>query len=883
MFAFIKKIFPKNLSSIRLQRDKERLQKLVDESQRYTPSIMVGLTNDVVLKRKEAGLSNKKKKVVTKSYWKIIFDNLFSFFNVLLYTLGVLCAIAGKYTQLSFLGVISINAVIGLIQDIRARKLVDKLSIINKMESTVIRDSVKSQVLSSELVLDDIVYIKNGEQIPADSIIIEGKCSVNEAMLTGEPDAVKKNIGDVILSGTYVSSGSCYARINKVGKLNKAEELQEKASIVSKPKSEILAALNYLFGIIGMIVILLGVVQIVSYWYINPSEFSWEMFAGTPMTNDGLIGGFVGSMVAMIPAGMFLLASIALSVGVLTLAKKRCLVQELYCIEMLARVDTLCLDKTGTITDGTMVFADYIRIDKTLTSDNVGAMIASVIKATNDDNYTSKALFSKFGSFNALTPKNILAFSSDTKFSAADFDKEGTYAIGAYGYIDIDNKVITEKTISKYNSKGYRCLLLCQSKKGIVKEKLPKMTCVGIILLEDHIREDAPETLAWFASNGVDIRVISGDDPATVSEIAKKAGIQDYEKYISLDGKSIDEVMEIANDYKIFGRVSPEQKEALVISLKHNYGKTVAMTGDGVNDILALKRADCSIAMASGSDAAKNASHLVLLDSNFSVLPTVVAEGRRVINNLQRSSALFLSKTLFTMALTILFIIMTFATRDANMTYPLNPNHYYVWEISCIGVGGFFLSLEPNSAQIKGKFFSNAIKKAVPIATSIFFMIVTLFILLSINEASPDHFILGDKLILNSAGELVSDGGRSGFIAMCAIIMALFGFVSLYKICTPFSKYRLGVFITISILSVALVTGCYMIKIPLASGEVVTFGYLWFLFEITDLKLLNVLWVLVIFLIGTAFYLWNDKKFENMRLFDMLEKFREKTESHENE
>lgn len=875
MNTFIKKLLPKNLGAIKLQKEKKLLQDKVDNAERFSPSIDQGLPDDVVEKRKIDGLLNKKKKVVTKSYAKILFDNVFSFFNVLLYGLGILCAIAGKYLQLSFLGVITINVIIGLIQDIKARKLVDSLSIINKMESTVIRNGKTSDVLSTELVLDDIVYIKNGEQVPADCIILNGACYVNEAMLTGEPDAIKKDVGDTILSGTYLSSGSCYARVDKISKLNKAEELQEKASMVNKPKSEILAALNYLFGYIGIIVIVLGILQLISYWYIDPSNFGWEVFAGKPMVNDGLIGGFVGSMVSMIPAGMFLLASIALSVGVVTLAKKRCLVQELYCIEMLARVDTLCLDKTGTITDGTMVFAEYIRMDKELNADDVGTLISSLVHATKDDNYTSKALLNKFGGYDSLTPTTILPFSSDKKFSAATFTNDMTVAIGAFGYIEIDNKATTQKMISKYNSKGYRCLLLCKAKKKIVNEKLPKMSCVGIILLEDHIRDDASETLKWFADNGVDIRVISGDDPVTVSEIAKKAGIKNYDSFINLEGMSIDDVMEIADDYKIFGRVSPEQKEALVISLKQDHGKTVAMTGDGVNDILALKRADCSIAMASGSDAAKNASHLVLLDSNFSVLPSVVAEGRRVINNLQRTSSLFLSKTLFTMALSILFIIMTFITKDANMRYPLNPNHYYVWEISCIGVGGFFLSLEPNSTQIKGKFFSNAIRKAVPIASTLFLMIVTLFILYEINGNSADKFILGESII-NGVG----DNGYASFVAMCSILLGLFGFVSFYKVCQPFTKYRLFIFIALVIATVLLMFGCYAIKFNI-NGVPQSIGALWFMFEITDLKLINVLWILVIFVFGVFFYTWSSNKISDLSFFDILEKIKERSEKNE--
>lgn len=840
---------------------KKELQNAIDSAEREEPKYSVGLDEVIVEDRINHNLINKKKKVVTKSYFRIFADNIFSFFNILIFGLGILVAIAGKYPQLMFLGVIVVNCGIGVFQDIKARKLVDKLSIVNHLKSTVIRSGVEKEVLCTELVLDDIIYLKNGDQIPADCIIVKGKCMVNEAMLTGEADTIKKKEKDSILSGTYIASGSCYARVNNLGALNAAEEIEAKASTFRKPKSEILRSLNYLFKYIAFVVIILGALSLVSYWYIDPSNFNWNSFAGTPIENDGMIGGFVGSMVAMIPAGLFLLTSIALSVGQITLIKKRCLVQELYCIEMLARVDTLCLDKTGTITDGTMVFHDFIKLDKKINLDDVGSIINSVTSATKDDNYTAKALIDKFGKARKMEAKNILAFSSETKSSGAYFDKVGTYAIGAFGYVDLVNKQDVSKIVKEYSSKGYRCLVLAYSRSRIEKDKLPKeMKCLGVILLQDHIREDAPKTLGWFSENGVNIRVISGDDPITVSEIAKKAGIKDASKYVSLEGKSLEEVKEIANDYVVFGRVSPDQKEALVIALK-NAGKTVAMTGDGVNDILALKRADCSIAMASGSDAAKNSSHLVLLDSNFSVLPSVAAEGRRVINNLQRTSSLFLSKTIFTIILSALFIVMTFINKSSDMIFPLMTNNYYVWEVACIGVAGFFLALEPNAAQIHGKFLKNALSNAVPISISLLISIVAFFILYIVDKT-------------NNVSTCLGPDSYQAFLGMSSITMAIFGFVSLYKICKPFTKFRKWIYVLLLILTLLILFVCY--SIPVGDGS---FGGLWFGFELSwltkDVKPL--MWVAIFFLISCIMYYVILTKFDIQKIKNL---FRRKKDEH---
>ena len=873
-----------------------------------------GLTSEEVLIREKEGLINRTKKNVTKSYGKMVYDNFFTFFNILLYLFAVLVCFAGKFNQLLFLGVITANSAIGFIQDVRARLLVEKLSIVNNMKTTVVRDGEEKEVFSQTLVIDDVVYLKAGDQIPADSVILKGKCAVNEAMLTGEPDAIKKKPRDVIYAGTYVASGNCYARVNSVSVLNRAEQIQAKASTFSKPNSEILRSLKFLFKFIGILIVTIAVLSfgaIVYCWWVSvdgsnistlQNSFS-DALINRPSGLDGsltsgLVGAygsgsnigfdaswlknfwnffsdpngfkfdppvtrFVGSMVSMIPAGMFLLTSVTLSVGVLVLARKRCLVQDLYSIEMLARIDTLCLDKTGTITDGTMSFAEYIQIDKHYDLNKVSPLVSSLVGATKDENFTAEALRKHFSDDIVYTPKQVMPFSSELKCSAVTLDKVGTVALGAFGFIRIDNKAETEKIINEYSVKGYRCLIVCVSKNKIEKEKLPtNMTCVGVILLEDHIREDAPEILRWFAENNVDIKVISGDDPVTVSEIARKAGIKNHNLFVNLEGKSIEEVKKLAKKFTIFGRVSPDQKEALVISLKEE-GRCVAMTGDGVNDILALKRADCSIAMASGSDAAKNISQLVLLDSNFSVLTSVVAEGRRVINNIQRTSSLFLTKTFTSIVISIVSILAMFITAKIELQFPLSVNNFYVWETAFIGVGGFILALEPNAKKIEGGFLSNAFKRAIPAGICISTIIVSFYILYIIDyyavlSGGTYSILRGEFSNVLTLDAWLEDINRT-FKSCCAIGMTVFGAIGFFRACYPFSKYRLVVSIGIGVLTIAVLIGTFCYSMPNPALKLDTFGGSFFGFEFTWMTLTSWLWTLVFILVTSIMYFLFDK------------------------
>ena len=924
----------KTIKNKKMEKKTKLLTQKLEAFERTATHWDKGLTSEEVAVRLEQGLVNRTKKNVTKSYGRMVYDNFFTFFNVLLYLFAILVCFAGKYNQLLFLGVITANSFIGFIQDIRARKLVEKLSIVNKMQTMTVRDGKEGLVYSSELVIDDVIYLKNGDQIPTDSIILKGKCAVNEAMLTGEPDAIKKKAKDVIYAGTYVTSGNCYARVNNIGILNRANQIQAKASTFSKPRSEILKSLKFLFKLLGVLIICIALLSFGAIFYcwivnVNPSVETlngvfdsyitakpsgidtpiidaigntvgtssnigfnpnwlkdfWNFFADpNSFKFDPPVTRFVGSMVSMIPAGMFLLTSVTLSVGVLNLARKRCLVQDLYSIEMLARVDTLWLDKTGTITDGTMAFADFIRIDKGYDLNKISPMVASILGSTKDDNFTAEALRNRFGDIVTYRAKTILPFSSETKFSAVTFDKIGTIAMGAFGFIRINNKEETEKIVNKYSAKGYRCLILCASKAKIEKEKIPtEMTCVGVLLLEDHIRDDAPQILNWFAENNVDIKVISGDDPITVSEVAKKAGIKNSNLYISLDGMSIDEVKKSATKYTIFGRVSPDQKEALVMALKEA-GRCVAMTGDGVNDILALKRADCSIAMASGSDAAKNISQLVLLDSNFSVLTNVVAEGRRVINNVQRTSSLFLTKTFTSVMISIVSLLAMFITAKIELQFPLSVNNFYVWETAFIGIGGFILALEPNSKKIEGGFLSNAFKRAIPAGLCVSFIILSCYVLYIIDYFAIEQGILNPETYSVLTGKIFNlslgkeewlQSISQTFKSCCAIGMTIFGCVTFFRVCYPFSKYRLIVSIGITVLTVCVLIGAFCWYAPNPTLNLTTFGGSFFGFEFNWMTIMSWLWILVFVLVAAILYYVMDKVLKKSKLLKKIDKITE--------
>ena len=735
--------------------------------ERFNANIDQGLTNEQVELRVKQKLVNKSQQAFGKTYTEIIVSNVFSFFNVLLYVIAGVMIYFRLFTGMFFVIVLLSNTIVGLCEDIKARKLLSKLRLITQPKAIVIRDGQQIEIPVEEVVLDDIIYIEKDTQICVDGIILQGEVGINESFITGEAINVFKGVDKEVFSGTFVASGSAYIRANKVGKECLANDLQSKANQFKRSPSEILRSLKKLFLVIGIVVISMAVFMLTTFLVkgkLNPDD---------PGSLRASVESITGAMVGMIPSGLYLLTSAALAMGVIGLSKKKAQVQDFYSVEMLARVDTLCVDKTGTITDGNLVVKKVIPLSAKYTDAMIAQNIANVIRATNDKNATAKALIKEFDLEITAGVVVALPFSSENKYSGASFKGGKTLIIGAPEFMPIKNKAGVIKRCEEYTKDGYRVIVLGEGKELIKDNKYTgELEPVALIVIKDHIREDALETFAWFKQNGVDIKVISGDSARTVSAIAAEAGISNADKYISLEGMSNEQVKEIATQYTVFGRVTPEQKEVLVIALKEAK-HTVAMTGDGVNDILALKRSDCSIAMASGADAAKNISHIILIDSNFSRLPAVVDEGRRVVNNLQRTASLFVTKTFFIFMITLVFTIATIVNKDIH--YPFITNHLYLWEIFTTGFAAFALAMEKNSERIHGHFLSNVFKKAIPAAVVLVSSVLLIFLFYLLQEKGLANFGIYN---------------RGCAIAMSVIAFSVLGIVCLYRVCSPLDKYR---------------------------------------------------------------------------------------------
>ena len=727
-----------------------------------------GLTAQQVQQRHDEGLINKAKKHVTKSYFRIIYENVFNFFNILLFIIIAALIIAKSELQnFVFAGILGLNIIIGLYQDIRARVLIDRLKIVSSIKVNVLRDGEIKPVKANEVVYSDLIEIKQGSQLVCDGEIVEGFAELNESLLTGESVNISKTKGDRVYSGSFVSSGTAIYRVDHLGKENYAEQLQQSASKFKRVRSEILTSLKMIFKVIGFVVVSLGIAQIiVSAVRKDLSDIHSEVFRRT-------VGGISASLIGMIPIGMYLLTSVTLAIGVIRLVQRNMLTQDMYCIETLARVDTLCLDKTGTLTDGNLNVLKVVSTSDTSEKD-LAKIIKTLVETTKDDNATAKAIRKEFSHLNSFDAYSAIPFNSERKYSAVMLEDGRSIVMGAREFVPHKNKEVDEMC-REYEKLGMRVLVLAKYKHVITKdEKLKETDIIGFIVLQDHIRDDAPINIKWFKENGVDIRIITGDNPETASEIARRAGVEGYEKFISLEGMSLDQVREIATEYIIFGRVSPEQKEVIVESLQ-NAGRCVAMTGDGVNDILALRVADCSIAMASGSDAAKNVAHLVSLDSSFSALPDVVREGRRVINNLQRTVSLFLVKTVFAGVLTTLFLFGMF--KLSPYKYPFEPKNMLLWEILTIGIGALFLSLQPNDEQIKSKFLMNIIFRIIPASVVQVAFVIFFFCYCKDYETAKSLSVLA---------------------------FSLFSFIIFIRVCLPFDVYR--VFLVCGLLFIGVVS-----------------------------------------------------------------------------
>lgn len=714
-----------------------------------------GLTEVDVLSKIGNGQTNIVSKKYTKTYAEIVFRNVFTFFNILLASFFlILLFVKTNPMNMFFIGTAVCNSLIGIIQEVKAKRTTDKLSVLSKSKVSVIRESLEKKIESVDIVLDDIVLLENGNQIPVDGFVREGFAEVNESLLTGESAVVKKNIGDKVLAGTFLVSGNIKIQANCIGNETYSAKLQKTAKQVKAPSSELIKSLRKIIKFIGIVILPVGILLFISqYLSLNNLESA--------------VTKTIGSAVGMIPAGMFLLTSVALAVGVIRLSKNKALVQQMYSIEMLARTDTLCLDKTGTLTDGTMVVNNIIKYS----SENVDDIMGSYLRETNDKNLTALALRNKFKINNKFQSKLVVPFSSDRKYSSVTFRDGNSYFLGAPEFLldqDKDKEVLDK--CSSLSQSGFRTIVLAKNTNEI---SIPEnLDTVAIFVISDNVRQEVHATIKWFNDNDVDVKIISGDNPATVSAIAKLAGVKNAENFISLDRLSEDQVREVSLKYNIFGRVSPEQKAIIVDELKRN-GRTVTITGDGTNDILAAKKADCSIAMGSGSDAIRNVADIVLLNNDFSVMNEIVLEGRRVTNNIQRSSTLFLMKTFFTAALTFLAIIMSFC-RIEGFAYPFNSANIILFEWFVIGIPSFFLSIQPDNKRINGNFIQNIIAKAVPAAATLLISVLAIMVLqyLPAFQITPEKAILMEMITFTFAG----------------------GFIVLYKTCRRFNSYRVILF-----------------------------------------------------------------------------------------
>ena len=706
---------------------------------RYNPKIEEGLNQSQVNYRIKNGDYNYNSDVKTKTICEIIFYNVFTLFNILNLCLGFLVLWVGSYKNLLFLGVVICNTLISIIQEIRTKRAIDKLSIISSVSANVIRES-KSKIINIEdVVLDDIIVYKRGNQIIADSIIKEGAVEVNESLLSGEENSITKKVGDTLYSGSFVISGKCIAKVEKVAINNYASKITHEAKYIKKVNSEIMNTLKKIIKIISIVIVPLGILLFLKQYNIDKN------------ITDSIINT-VAAIIGMIPEGLVLLTSTVLAVSILRLSKKNVLVGQLYCIETLARVDTICLDKTGTLTEGIMEVEDVIVLNDKY---DYKKILCAMSRELNDDTPTMDAISRKFNKRTDFKCLEIESFSSEKKYSSVRF-KEGKYILGAPDILDTSDKM--KELIEKYSDN--RLVLLKNTRENI-----------ALILLKDKIRYKASSTLNYLRKEGVDIKIISGDNESVITRIAKRVGFKNI-KCIDMSKNKTNMNDKIVENYNIFARVSPEQKRDLIKALKNN-GHTVAMTGDGVNDVLALKEADCSIAIASGSDAARNVSEIVLLDSDFDAIPKILEEGRRTINNVERSASLFLTKTVYATLLAIIFLFI-------RMDYPFQPIQLSLVGAITIGIPAFILALEPNYDRIKGRFFLNVLKKALPGGLTIVINVISVMIV---------------AMIFNLNEEVIS--------TMAVILVAITGFILLYKICYKFNLLRkiLYIFLIIAFLS----------------------------------------------------------------------------------
>ena len=739
----------------RIQEREEKRDRRIPTT-RYNPDYKKGLTSQQVQEHRLHGWTNRSVDPPSKTTKEIVHENIFTYFNLIFAVLAVLLILVGSFRDLTFLPVIIANTLIGIIQEVRAKQVLDKLTMLNAPHAMVVRDGKKAMIDAEELVLDDIVIFKAGNQVCADAVVSAGEVQVNESLLTGEADEITKRKGDKLMSGSFIVSGQCHARLDRVGEDSYISKLTMQAKeMQSGEQSEMIRSLNKLVKCVGVAIIPIGLVLFSQAFFIQHDGFRES------------VTSMIAAVIGMIPEGLYLLASVALAVSSVRLAQKKVLLHDMKCIETLARVDVLCVDKTGTITENTMKVQDVVETDEydAEEMEPLRTMIGDFAAAMTNDNITMAAVKEYFSKSSGKKPVSKTGFSSSTKYSSVTFE-DGAYVLGAPEFVLKEKYGDYAEEITEHATTGARVLVFGSYDGEVTGKPLEHgITPLGFVLLANPIREAARTTFEYFAEQGVDVKVISGDNPVTVSNVARQAGIKNADR--SVDASELKNEKALRNavlNNTVFGRVTPDQKRKFVRILK-DAGHTVAMTGDGVNDVLALKDADCSIAMASGSDAAAQASQLVLLESDFSCMPQVVLEGRRVVNNIQRSASLFLVKNIFSFLLSLISLVFMF-------TYPLAPSQISLISMFTIGIPAFFLALEPNKNIIKGHFLTNVFLKALPAAVT-------------------DALAVGALVIFGR-----TFGVNSTDISTAAtMLLAIVGFMILYKISAPMNKIRAGILI----------------------------------------------------------------------------------------
>ena len=749
------------------------------KANQINPSIR-GLTENEVKKRIEKGLTNQTDISTDKTTKEIILSNTLTYFNLIFLIITVLLILVGSFRNLTFLPIIIGNTLIGIIQELRAKKTLEKMNFLNAPHADVVRDGVLQQIRSEELVKDDVILLTAGTQICADAVVLKGTIQVNESLLTGEADEIEKTPGSRLMSGSFVVSGECYARLEKVGKHSYISRLTAEAKAMgNEEQSEMIRSINQLVKWIGIVIIPIGIILFWQGYIVNGETFQKSIVS------------MVAAIIGMIPEGLYLLTTIALALGTMRLAKRHVLLHDMKSIEALARVDVLCVDKTGTITEAGMEVAKIVPA-KDAENTFLQSLLRDYASAVPDNNATMEAIrdylerkgkdkdrdsdtdtdsnkdkTAEVQTFMAARRKalEVMPFTSATKYSGVVFE-DGKYLLGAPEFVMGNAFEEIADEIREYTKKGYRVLLLAKYPGSDIKGTLTeKPEPLGYVILSNPIRENAKKTFGYFKTQGVAVKVISGDNPETVSEVARCAGIEHAEKYVDAGTLDTDEkIYDAADRYTVFGRVTPKQKQKLVHALQ-DAGHTVAMTGDGVNDILAMKDADCSVAMASGSEAAAQAAQVVLLDSDFAHMPDVVSEGRQVVNNVQRSASLFLVKNIFSLLMAIFAVVST-------ITYPLEPAQISLISMFTIGAPGFLLALEPNRNRIEGRFLRKVLLKAFPAGLT-------------------DVLIVGSLVVCGEVFSIpASDVATASTMLLCVV-----GFMILIKISHPMNKFKYGILI----------------------------------------------------------------------------------------